>query len=101
MVDEKGFYILPSDLFANVRERARHDPDLNETLAKIFMHIEASALGTASEDDIKGLFDDVDVNSTKLGQRIAKRNETVVKLLDAIGRPEHRHLCRSHDRRLR
>jgi type I restriction enzyme M protein len=84
-VDEKGFYILPSDLFANVRERARNDPDLNETLATAFMHIEASALGTASEDDIKGLFDDLDVNSTKLGQTVAKRNEKVVKLLDAIG----------------
>ncbi len=84
-VEEKGFYILPSDLFANVRARARHDPDLNETLARVFMHIEASALGTASEDDIKGLFDDLDVNSTKLGQTVAKRNEKVVKLLDAIG----------------
>ncbi len=84
-VEEKGFYVLPSDLFANVRERARHDPDLNETLARVFTHIEASALGTASEDDFKGLFDDLDVNSTKLGQTVAKRNEKVVKLLDAIG----------------
>lgn len=84
-VEEKGFYIRPSDLFANVRARARHDPDLNETLAKVFTHIEASALGTASEDDIKGLFDDLDVNSTKLGPTVAKRNEKVVKLLDAIG----------------
>jgi type I restriction enzyme M protein len=84
-VEEKGFYILPSDVFANVRERARHDQDLNETLAKVFTHIEASALGTASEDDLKGLFDDLDVNSTKLGQTVAKRNEKVVKLLDAIG----------------
>ena len=84
-VDEKGFYILPGDLFANVRERARHDQDLNETLAKVFTHIEASAFGTASEDDFKGLFDDLDINSTKLGPTVAKRNEKVVKLLDAIG----------------
>ncbi len=84
-VEEKGFYVLPSDLFANVRQRARHDPDLNETLAKAFSHIEASALGTASEDDFKGLFDDLDVNSAKLGPTVAKRNEKVVKLLDAIG----------------
>jgi type I restriction enzyme M protein len=84
-VEDKGFYILPSDLFANVRERARHDQDLNETLAKVFTHIEASALGTASEDKFKGLFDDLDVNSTKLGPTVAKRNEKVVKLLDAIG----------------
>jgi type I restriction enzyme M protein len=84
-VAEKGFYILPSELFANVRERARHDENLNETLAKVFRGIEGSAVGTASEDDIKGLFDDLDVNSSKLGQTVAKRNEKLVKLLDAIG----------------
>jgi len=84
-VVEKGFYILPSELFANVRERARHDENLNETLAKGFRGIEGSAVGAASEDDIKGLFDDLDVNSSKLGGTVAKRNEKLVKLLDAIG----------------
>jgi type I restriction enzyme M protein len=84
-VAEKGFYILPSELFANVRERARHDENLNETLAKVFRGIEGSAVGTASEDGIKGLFDDLDVNSSKLGPTVAKRNEKLVKLLDAIG----------------
>ena len=84
-VQEKGFYILPSHLFANVRKRARHDPNLNETLSKVFKDIEASALGAGSEDDFKGLFDDLDVNSSKLGPTVAKRNEKLVKLLDAIG----------------
>ncbi|MFL5916953.1 MAG: type I restriction-modification system subunit M [Gaiellaceae bacterium] len=84
-VAEKGFYILPSELFANVRERARHDENLNETLARVFRGIEGSAAGTASEEDIKGLFDDLDVNSGKLGPTVAKRNEKLVKLLDAIG----------------
>ena len=84
-VREKGFYILPQDLFANVRERARHDENLNETLSRVFTNIEASAVGTDSEDDIKGLFADVDVNSAKLGPTVAKRNEKLVKLLDAIG----------------
>src|SRR3954453_24131561 len=84
-VAEKGFYILPSELFANVRERARHDENLNETLAKVFRNIEGSAVGTASEDDIKGLFDDLEVNSSKLGPTVAKRNEKLVKLLNAIG----------------
>ena len=84
-VKEKGFYILPQDLFANVRERARHDKDLNETLSRVFANIEASAIGTESEDDFKGLFDDLDVNSSKLGPTVAKRNEKLVKLLNAIG----------------
>jgi type I restriction enzyme M protein len=84
-VKEKGFYILPQDLFANVRERARHDDNLNETLARVFRNIEASSIGADSEDDFKGLFDDLDVNSTKLGSTVAKRNEKLIKLLDAIG----------------
>ncbi|MFG1672908.1 type I restriction-modification system subunit M [Micromonospora sp. NPDC049282] len=84
-VKEKGFFILPQDLFANVRERASKDENLNETLTRVFTNIEASAVGTASEDDIKGLFADLDVNSGRLGPTVAKRNERLVKLLDAIG----------------
>jgi type I restriction enzyme M protein len=84
-VREKGFYILPSQLFANVRRRARHDANLNETLSRVFADIEGSATGAESEDDLKGLFDDLDVNNNKLGPTVAKRNEKLVKLLDAIG----------------
>lgn len=84
-VAEKGFYILPSELFANVRSRAAGDENLNETLERVFKNIESSALGTDSEDDLKGLFDDLDVNSNKLGGTVAKRNDKLVKLLNAIG----------------
>jgi type I restriction enzyme M protein len=84
-VNEKGFYILPSQLFANVRANARNDDNLNETLSRVFAAIEGSANGQDSEDDFKGLFDDLDVNSSKLGPTVAKRNEKLVKLLDAIG----------------
>lgn len=84
-VAEKGFYILPSELFANVRKRASKDENLNETLERVFKNIEGSAVGADSEDDLKGLFDDLDVNSGKLGATVAKRNERLVKLLDAIG----------------
>jgi type I restriction enzyme M protein len=82
---EKGFFILPSELFVNVRAAAKNDPNLNETLARVFHNIEASALGAPSELDIKGLFDDLDVNSNKIGATVAKRNELIVKLLDAVG----------------
>ena len=84
-INEKGFYILPSELFANVRKRATHDKDLNETLGQVFKNIEGSAVNTDSEDDLKGLFDDLDVNNAKLGSTVAKRNEKLVKLLNAIG----------------
>lgn len=86
IVKEKGFFIKPSELFANVRKAAPNNPNLNETLEAIFRDIEGSAVGTDSEDDLKGLFDDLNVNSTKLGNTVAKRNEKLVKLLDEIGR---------------
>jgi len=84
-VREKGFFILPSELFANVRRRARGDENLNEALEAVFRHIEGSAVGTDSELDLKGLFDDLDVNSSKLGSTVAQRNDKLVKLLEAIG----------------
>jgi len=84
-VREKGFFILPSELFVNVRARARDDDGLNMTLEKVFDHIEASAIGTESESDFKGLFDDLDVNSPKLGSSVPKRNEKLASLLEAIG----------------
>ena len=84
-VKEKGFYILPSGLFVNVRKNARNDANLNETLANVFTNIENSAKGSSSEDDLKGLFDDLDVNSNKLGANVEKRNQKLVKLLEAIG----------------
>ena len=84
LVKEKGFFILPSELFANVVKRARDDENLNETLEKIFNNIENSAKGAESEDDFSGLFDDIDVNSNKLGATVTKRNEKLVKILEGI-----------------
>ena len=85
MVKTKGFFILPSQLFVNVRKRADKDENLNETLEQVFKSIENSAQGTESEDDFKGLFDDIDVNSNKLGATVAKRNDKLVMLLNGIG----------------
>ena len=84
LVEEKGFFILPSELFCNVRSRAASDENLNETLERIFRHIEESAKGTSSEGQFAGLFDDFDVNSNKLGATVAKRNEKLVKLLNGV-----------------
>ena len=84
-VKEKGFYILPSELFLNVCKNAKNDANLNETLSKVFSNIENSAKGANSEDDLKGLFDDLDVNSNKLGNTVEIRNKRLVKLLESIG----------------
>ena len=85
LISEKGFFMLPSELFCNVRANAKDNPDLNETIEKVFKNIEASSAGTDSEKDFKGLFDDIDVNSNKLGGSVIERNKKLVKLLDGIG----------------
>ncbi|MDO4443612.1 MAG: type I restriction-modification system subunit M [Slackia sp.] len=92
-VNEKGFFILPSELFCNVLNhvgkdgmRLREDgKDLNELLEQVFKNIEGSAVGADSEGDFKGLFDDMDVNSAKLGNTVAERNAKLVKLITKIG----------------
>ncbi len=84
MVQTKGFFILPSQLFCNVLAKADTDENLNETLEGIFQSIENSAQGCESEDDFKGLFDDFDVNSNKLGGTVVKRNERLVKLMNGV-----------------
>lgn len=103
LVQEKGFFILPSELFCNVRAKAskgqnwetiEEDPQthekktrvvyLNEKLEQVFRHIEESAKGSESEGDFEGLFDDFDVNSNKLGSTVQKRNERLSKLLDGV-----------------
>lgn len=94
LVEEKGFFILPSELFCNVRAKADRGESwtypngsemlLNEKLESIFNHIEDSAKGSISEGSFAGLFDDFDVNSNKLGSTVAKRNERLTKLLDGI-----------------
>ena len=81
---EMGFYILPSELFENVARRAKKNPDLNVTLSNIFKNIENSAKGQDSEDDFKGLFDDVDVNNKKLGPTVEKRNQRLANIMEAI-----------------
>lgn len=84
LVQEKGFFILPSELFCNVRAKAPENENLNETLETVFRHIEESAKGSESEGSFAGLFDDYDVNSNKLGATVAKRNEKLVKLLNGV-----------------
>ena len=84
MINTKGFFIVPSELFCNVRARAGKDENLNMTLEAAFRHIEESAKGRPSEDNFAGLFDDLDVNSNKLGATVAKRNANLVKLMNGI-----------------
>lgn len=99
LIEEKGFFIPPSELFCNVLKHCTDDKavftdsegqeknlkdNLNEFLERVFNHIEESAKGSEAESDFQGLFDDIDVNSNKLGGTVAKRNEKLVKLLEGV-----------------
>ncbi len=75
LIEEKGFFIPPSALFCNALKNAPSNEDLNVTLQNIFNEIEKSSLGTPSEENVKGLFADLDVNSNKLGSSHQNRVE--------------------------
>jgi len=83
-VKEKGFFILPSQLFKNVVKTAKDNENLNTDLANIFKAIEGSAVGFPSEDDIKGLFEDVDTTSNRLGGTVAEKNKRLTDILTGI-----------------
>lgn len=83
-VEDKGFFILPSQLFENVVKTARTNENLNTDLANIFKAIEASAVGFESEDDIKGLFEDVDTTSNRLGGTVTEKNTRLADILTGI-----------------
>lgn len=88
MLQEKGFFILPSDLFQNVRAKAQtpaHRDNLNVILETAFRNIESCATDSGIKNQIKGLFGDFNVNSEKLGATATKRSEMLAKLLNAIG----------------
>ncbi|MFP6071419.1 type I restriction-modification system subunit M [Helicobacter pylori] len=85
LIEEKGFFIPPSTLFCNALKNAPSNQDLNVTLQNIFNEIEKSSLGTPSEENVKGLFADLDVNSNKLGSSHKIRVEKLTKILQAIG----------------
>ena len=84
MVQEKGYFILPSQLFCNVCKTCRQNENLNLALQKTFREIEASAQGTPSEDDVRGLFSDFAVNNSQLGQSVQIRNQKLADVLLAV-----------------
>ena len=84
LVWSKGYFILSSRLFCNVKDKAPNNENLNETLENAFRNIESLAQAHDIEDDIKGLFNDIDVNGNKLGGTVAKRKEKTVKLLNGV-----------------
>ncbi len=83
-VKTKGYFIFPSQLFANVAARANTNESLNADLAKIFSAIEASAMGYPSERDIRGLFADFDTTSNRLGNTVKDKNARLASVLKGV-----------------
>ncbi|MCY4380734.1 MAG: type I restriction-modification system subunit M [Proteobacteria bacterium] len=81
IVEEQGYFILPSELYSRVCIRAKNDPNLNETLSNIFSNIEHSARGSHSHRDFYGIFDDIHLHSKRLGQRPVVRNKKLAQIL--------------------
>ena len=80
-VDEVGYALSPSQLFHSLAERGRQNQFILDDLAETLRAIERSTLGAESEDDFANLFEDLDINSTKLGNNANDRNELISKVL--------------------
>ena len=84
----KGYFIYPSQLFANIAKTAATNPNLNTDLKTIFNAIENSATGYPSEPDIKGLFADFDTTSNRLGSTVADKNKRLAAVLKGVAELE-------------
>ena len=85
-IKTKGFYIAPSQLFCNVVKNANNNNNLNTELFEIFQAIESSAIGSASENDIKGLFGDFDTRSGRLGNTVIEKNQKLADVLNGVAK---------------
>ncbi|MEA2099780.1 MAG: type I restriction-modification system subunit M [Campylobacterota bacterium] len=83
-IKTKGYFIYPSQLFANISKNANENPNLNTDLNTIFTAIESSANGYDSESDIKGLFADFDTTSNRLGNTVKDKNLRLSAVLKGV-----------------
>ena len=88
-VEKLGYFLKPSELFSEVAIRGNSDKEgttnfILEDLQKILTNIQLSTMGTASEEDFDNLFEDMDLNSTKLGKTPEARNEIIAKVLSHL-----------------
>lgn len=83
-VETLGYFIKPGYLFHNLAERARHNQMVIEDLAKAFKYIEEATDGHQSQDGFMGLFADVDLNSSKLGKTVEKKDKLIAEVIKHI-----------------
>lgn len=85
-VDELGYFLKPSELFASIAERGGRKGDnfILDDLTRILENIQKSTMGAASEEDFNHLFEDLDLGSTKLGRTVSDRNDLVAKIIGRL-----------------
>lgn len=88
-LEKLGYFLKPSELFSEVAKRGNSDVEdstnfILEDLQKILNNIQLSTMGTDSEEDFDHLFEDMDLNSTKLGKTPEARNEIIAKVLSHL-----------------
>lgn len=82
-----GYYLKPNELFSVLVARGNSESNhILEDLKAVLNHIEQSTMGTDSEEDFNALFEDLDLNSTKIGRTVGARNEIIVKILNALNK---------------
>lgn len=98
-LEKLGYFLKPSELFSTIAQRGNFDDEGNqlvkeesgtygnasnfiiEDVQKILINVQNSTMGTESEEDFDNLFEDMDLNSTKLGKTPEARNEIIAKVL--------------------
>lgn len=86
-IQSLGYFLKPSELFGEIAKRGNGADEeggskfILDDLTRILNNIENSTMGTESEDDFDKLFEDLDLNSTKLGRTTEARNDVIAKVL--------------------
>ena len=88
-LEKLGYFLKPSELFSQVAKRGNGNGKnisnfIIEDIQKILINIQNSTMGTSSEEDFDHLFEDMDLNSTKLGKSAEQRNEVISKVLSHL-----------------
>lgn len=84
-LESLGYFLKPSELFSALAKKGNNEEEgvdnfILEDLQKILINIQLSTMGTESEEDFDNLFEDIDLNSTKLGKTTDQRNEIIAKI---------------------
>lgn len=81
VIDVLGFFIEPRYLFMTMVKKINAGDFDVEMLQNAINEVQNSTLGKESENDFKGLFEDLDLQSSRLGNTVAKRSKLIAKVI--------------------